>query len=35
VYRFTAQHHYAIAHHLFTQLGAQKDIEKIEQEWGV
>jgi tetratricopeptide (TPR) repeat protein len=28
-----AQQHYAIAHQLFTQLGAAKDLEKIEQEW--
>jgi tetratricopeptide (TPR) repeat protein len=30
-----AQHHYTTAHQLFTQLGAQKDIEKIEQEWNL
>jgi hypothetical protein len=28
-----AQQHYAIAHQLFTQLGAAKDLERIEQEW--
>jgi Tfp pilus assembly protein PilF len=28
-----AQHHYTTAHQLFTQLGAKKDIERIEQEW--
>jgi tetratricopeptide (TPR) repeat protein/transcriptional regulator with XRE-family HTH domain len=28
-----AQQHYAIAHQLYTQLGAAKDLEKIEQEW--
>lgn len=28
-----AQHHYETAHQLFTQLGAKKDIEKIEREW--
>jgi tetratricopeptide (TPR) repeat protein len=29
-----AQQHYTTAHQLFTQLGAMKDIEKIEREWG-
>jgi hypothetical protein len=28
-----AQQHYTTAHQLFTQLGAMKDLEKIEQEW--
>jgi hypothetical protein len=28
-----AQHHYETAHQLFTQLGAKKNIEKIEREW--
>jgi tetratricopeptide (TPR) repeat protein len=28
-----AQHHYETAHQLFTQLGAKKDIERIEREW--
>jgi hypothetical protein len=28
-----AQQHYDIAHQLFTQLGARKDLEKIEQAW--
>jgi hypothetical protein len=28
-----AQHHYDIAHQLFTRLGAKKDLEKIEQAW--
>jgi hypothetical protein len=27
------QHHYGTAHQLFTQRGANKDIEKIEREW--
>ena len=29
-----AQQHYETAHQLFTQLGAKKDIETIEKEWG-
>ncbi|WP_072621853.1 tetratricopeptide repeat protein [Spirulina major] len=28
-----AQQHYAIAHQLYTQLGAAKDLERIQQEW--
>ena len=28
-----AQQHYAVAHQLFTQLGAKKDLEKIDREW--
>jgi|GEM_PF-1818789 len=28
-----AQQHYTIAHQLFTQLGALKDIEKLEGRW--
>jgi tetratricopeptide (TPR) repeat protein len=28
-----AESHYAIAHQLFTQLGAQKELERIEREW--
>jgi tetratricopeptide (TPR) repeat protein len=28
-----AETYYTIAHQLFTQLGAAKDLEKIEQEW--
>jgi tetratricopeptide (TPR) repeat protein len=28
-----AQQHYNIAHQLYTQLGAAKDLEKIEQDW--
>ncbi len=28
-----AQKHYEIAHQLFTQLGAKKDVENIEKEW--
>lgn len=30
-----AQHHYEIAHQLFNQLGAKKDIKKMEKEWKV
>jgi len=30
-----AQQHYTTAHQLFTQLGAKKDLEKIEKEWGM
>jgi hypothetical protein len=29
-----AQQHYTTAHQLFTQLGAKKDLENIEKEWG-
>jgi hypothetical protein len=29
-----AQQHYNIAHQLYSQLGAAKDLEKIEREWG-
>ncbi len=29
-----AQQHYQTAHQLYTQLGAVKDLEKIEREWG-
>ncbi|WP_072621858.1 hypothetical protein [Spirulina major] len=28
-----AQHHYTTAHQLYTQLGAAKDLEHIQQEW--
>jgi hypothetical protein len=28
-----AQQHYQTAHQLFTQIGAKKEVEKIEKEW--
>jgi hypothetical protein len=28
-----AQEYYMVAHHLFTKLGAKKDLEKIENAW--
>ncbi len=28
-----AQHHYQAAHQLYSQLGAKKDLEKIDREW--
>jgi hypothetical protein len=29
-----AESHYALAHQLYTELGAMKDLERIEREWG-
>ncbi|MEY3868476.1 MAG: hypothetical protein RLZZ338_2367, partial [Cyanobacteriota bacterium] len=30
-----AQQHYDTAHQIFVQLGAAKDLERIEREWGL
>jgi hypothetical protein len=29
-----AETHYALAHQLYTELGAMKELERIEREWG-